>query len=42
MSQHGFEVTTHYLGLETAWRAEYTHGKNGRIVGINSGAYGAV
>lgn len=36
MSFHGFEVTKHYLGLETAWRAEFTHGKGGRIVGVNS------
>ncbi|KAF8659886.1 hypothetical protein AX16_001770 [Volvariella volvacea WC 439] len=36
MSRHGFRVTRHYLGLSTAWRAEYTHGKGGRILGINS------
>ena len=36
MSSHGFEVTEHYLGLETAWKAEFTHGKGGRVVGVNS------
>jgi len=36
MSARGFEVTKHYLGLETAWKAEFTHGKGGRVVGVNS------
>ena len=36
MSFHGFEVTKHYLGLETAWRAEFTQGKGGRVAGVNS------
>lgn len=36
MSEHGFKVTPHYLGLDTAWRAEFTHGKGGRVLGINS------
>ena len=36
MSSRGFSVTPHYLGLETAWRAEFSHGKGGRVVGINS------
>ncbi|KAF8916273.1 hypothetical protein CPB85DRAFT_1216673, partial [Mucidula mucida] len=36
MSRHGFKVTSHYLGLDTAWRAEYTHGKAGKVLGINS------
>ena len=36
MSSHGFEVTRHYLGLETAWRAEFTQGKGGRVMGVNS------
>jgi len=36
MSSHGFEVTRHYLGLETAWKAEFTQGKGGRVVGVNS------
>ena len=36
MSSHGFEVTKHYLGLETAWRAEFAQGKGGRVVGVNS------
>lgn len=36
MSSHGFKVTKHYLGLETAWKAEFTQGKGGRVVGVNS------
>ncbi|KAF9006077.1 amidohydrolase [Cyathus striatus] len=36
MESHGFKVTRHYLGLDTAWKAEYTHGKGGRVLGINS------
>lgn len=36
MERHGFVVTRHYLGLETAWRAEFTHGSGGRTLGINS------
>lgn len=39
MSSHGFTITRHYLGLSTAWRAEYTHRgkeKTYRTIGINS------
>lgn len=36
MILHGFEVTKHYLGLETAWKAEFTQGKGGRVVGVNA------
>lgn len=36
MQEKGFKVTQHYLGLETAWKAEFTHGKNGRVIGVNS------
>jgi metal-dependent amidase/aminoacylase/carboxypeptidase family protein len=36
MSLHGFKVTKHYLGLETAWRAEFTQGNGGRVAGVNS------
>lgn len=36
MADRGFKVTKHYLGLETAWRAEYIQGRNGRVIGINS------
>lgn len=36
METHGFHVTRHYLGLETAWRAEFRHLKGGRTIGINS------
>ncbi|KAJ8596035.1 hypothetical protein M405DRAFT_871522 [Rhizopogon salebrosus TDB-379] len=31
----GFEVTRHHF-LETAWVATYTHGKGGRVLGVNS------
>lgn len=36
MSSHGFKVTKHYCGLDTAWRAEFTHGTGGRVLGLNS------
>jgi metal-dependent amidase/aminoacylase/carboxypeptidase family protein len=36
MESHGFFVTRHYLGLKTAFKAEYTYGKGGRTLGINS------
>nr|GAT45709.1 aminoacylase 1-like protein 2 [Mycena chlorophos] len=36
MTSHGFTVTKGYLGLSTAFRAEYTHGRGGRVVGVNS------
>lgn len=36
MAKRGFVVTRHYLGMETAWRAEYTHGKGGRVIGLQS------
>ncbi|KAJ7224215.1 hypothetical protein GGX14DRAFT_350602, partial [Mycena pura] len=36
MSSHGFTVTKNYLGLSTAFRAEFTRGKGGRVLGINS------
>lgn len=36
MSSKGWEVTKHYLGLETAWRAEFTVGNGGRTLGVNS------
>jgi len=44
MSSHGFDVTTHYLDLPTAWRAVYTHKSSSannanatmRVIGINS------
>lgn len=35
MSKHGFEVQKHYI-LDTAWEATFTHGKGGRIIGVNS------
>jgi len=36
MSAHGFEVTKHYLELETAWRASFSYGEGGRVIGVNS------
>ncbi|TFK51839.1 amidohydrolase [Heliocybe sulcata] len=36
MSDRGFTVTKHYLDLETAWRAEWSNGSGGRVLGINS------
>ncbi|KAJ6591581.1 hypothetical protein DFH09DRAFT_178830 [Mycena vulgaris] len=36
MESHGFTVTKHYLGLATAFRAEFTHGQGGRVLGVNS------
>ena len=36
MQSHGFRVTPHYLGLETAWRAEFQHLKGGRTIGVNA------
>jgi metal-dependent amidase/aminoacylase/carboxypeptidase family protein len=36
MENHGFCVTRHYLGLKTAFKAEYTSGIGGRTIGINS------
>lgn len=36
MSSKGWEITKHYLGLDTAWRAEFTVGNGGRTVGVNS------
>ena len=39
MSSRGFTVTQQYLGLDTAWRAEFRRGGArgaGRIVGVNA------
>ncbi|KAK1235496.1 hypothetical protein PQX77_001279 [Marasmius sp. AFHP31] len=36
MEDHGFKVSRQYLGLSTAWRAEFSHGKGGRVLGVNS------
>ncbi|KAG8970644.1 hypothetical protein FRC05_000502 [Tulasnella sp. 425] len=36
MRDKGFDVTLHYLGLETAWRAALEIGKGGRTVGFQS------
>lgn len=36
MSSQGFDVTEQYTGLPTAWKAEFVHGKSGRVLGINS------
>lgn len=37
MQDHGFAVTRGpYLGLSTAWRAEFSMGKGGPVIGVNS------
>lgn len=36
MESQGFHVTPHYLGLETAWRAQFSFGEGGRTIGVNS------
>lgn len=36
MATHGFHVSRHYLGLHTAWRAEFSYGTGGRVIGVNS------
>ncbi|THH13534.1 hypothetical protein EW146_g6688 [Bondarzewia mesenterica] len=36
MALHGFTVSRHYLGLETAWRADFHHGIGGRVLGVNA------
>lgn len=35
MSNHGFDVIKHYH-LETAWKAEFSRGVGGRVIGVNS------
>lgn len=36
MASHGFSVVQHYLGLDTAWRAEFSHKTGGRVIGVNA------
>ncbi len=36
MEGKGFEVTRHYLGLDTAWRASYEVGNGGPVLGFCS------
>ena len=40
MEKRGFKVTRHYLedrvGFKTAWRAEWSHGQEGRVIGLQS------
>lgn len=36
MASKGWEIKKHYLGLDTAWRAEFTVGLGGRTLGVNS------
>ena len=36
MAANGFKVTKAYLGLPTAFRAEFQHGRGGRTLGVNS------
>ncbi|KAH7096397.1 hypothetical protein BKA62DRAFT_719801 [Auriculariales sp. MPI-PUGE-AT-0066] len=35
-NQGGWTVTRYYLGLGTAWRAGWSSGKDGRVIGVNS------
>lgn len=35
ISKHDFDVTKHYH-LETAWKAEFSNGIGGRVIGVNS------
>ena len=35
MQSRGWDVERGICGLETAWRATFTHGKGGRVVGFN-------
>ena len=35
MERHGWGVERHYH-LDTAWRATFSHGNGGRILGVNS------
>lgn len=41
-SSHGFDVTPHYLGVPTAWRAIFSHASSSasadkpRVIGVNS------
>ncbi|KDQ12657.1 hypothetical protein BOTBODRAFT_56682 [Botryobasidium botryosum FD-172 SS1] len=36
MASHGFEVTPHYAELSTAWRAVFSRGSGGHVLGFNS------
>ena len=36
MESHGFKVTRHAFGLETAWSAEMQVGQGGKTIGFNS------
>ncbi|KDQ13055.1 hypothetical protein BOTBODRAFT_33931 [Botryobasidium botryosum FD-172 SS1] len=36
MSSHGFKVTPHYTGMDTAWRAVFSRGSKGHVLGFNS------
>lgn len=36
MESHGFKVTRKYLGMQTAWRAEFSCGEGGRVIGLQS------
>jgi metal-dependent amidase/aminoacylase/carboxypeptidase family protein len=42
MSSHGFDVQKHYLGIDTAWRADFVHIPSSkqssitRTLGVNS------
>ncbi|EJD07264.1 uncharacterized protein FOMMEDRAFT_74213, partial [Fomitiporia mediterranea MF3/22] len=36
MRSHGFKVTPHLSGIQSAWRAEWSYGKGGRTFGVNA------
>ncbi|EJD38885.1 amidohydrolase [Auricularia subglabra TFB-10046 SS5] len=36
MRAHGFAVEEHAYGLDTAWRASFSHRTGGRVLGVNS------
>ena len=36
MQKHGFVVSRHYLGMQTAWRAEFVFGDGRRVIGLQS------
>ena len=36
MEKHGFNVSRRYLGMDTAWSAEFSFGKGGRVIGLQS------
>lgn len=35
MESQGFLVSRHYLEMDTAWRAAFSHSQGGRVIGVN-------